>query len=54
VCVSELPSCVAALEGTGLDVSFLADFLERTYLPAEEVMRTGRERGEYYYVASAR
>jgi len=49
---AKLPECVAALDGTGLHVSFLADFLAGVQRPAGEVTRVGRERGEYYYVAA--
>jgi FkbM family methyltransferase len=48
---ANLPRCVAALEGTGLEVSFLADYLLGVRHHAAEVMQVGRERGEYYYVA---
>jgi FkbM family methyltransferase len=48
---AELPDCIAALHGTGLRVSFLADFLAGDTRPEGEVARLGRERGEYYYVA---
>lgn len=49
-----LPACVSALEGTGLHVSFLADFLEDTARPLDEVIRAAKERDEYYYVASTK
>jgi FkbM family methyltransferase len=48
---AKLPDCIDALQGTGLQVSFLADFLAGDTRPEEEVARLGRERGEYYYVA---
>jgi FkbM family methyltransferase len=48
---ARLPECITALEGTGLHVSFLADFLAGKRRAVDEVTRLGRERGEYYYVA---
>lgn len=48
---ARLPECIDALDGTGLRVSFLADFLAGTARDEREVARLGRERGEYYYVA---
>jgi FkbM family methyltransferase len=48
---ARLPDCVAALDGTGLGVSFLVDFLAGVRRPAGDVLRLGRERGEYYYAA---
>lgn len=49
---ARLHECITALEGTELRVSFLADFLADIRRPAAEVMRTGREHGEYCYVAA--
>lgn len=48
----DLPECVAALEGTGLAVSFLADYLAGTARSITDVMRLGREHHEFYYVAA--
>lgn len=49
---ASLPECVAALEGTGLRISFLADFMAGIQRSTDEIVRIGRERGEYYYVAA--
>jgi hypothetical protein len=48
---SKLPDCIDALQGTGMRVSFLADFLAGVTRPEEEVVTLGREHGEYYYAA---
>lgn len=48
---SRLPDCIHALQGTGMRVSFLADFLAGVTRPEEQVVSLGRERGEYYYAA---
>jgi FkbM family methyltransferase len=48
---SKLPDCIDALQGTGMRVSFLADFLAGVFRPEEQVVSLGRERGEYYYAA---
>lgn len=47
----KLPDCIDALQGTGMRVSFLEDFLAGVTRPEEQVASLGRERGEYYYVA---
>jgi FkbM family methyltransferase len=48
---SKLPDCIDALQGTGLRVSFLVDFLERVSRPEKDVCSIARERGEYYFAA---
>jgi FkbM family methyltransferase len=48
---AKLPDCIDALQGTGMRVSFLADFLVGVTRPEAQVASFGRERGEYYYVA---
>ncbi len=47
-----LPDCIDALEGTGLAVSLMADFLAGAARSTAEVLRMGRERHEFYYVAA--
>lgn len=49
---ADLPGCAAALDGTGLHVSLLADYLAGIRRQGAEAARLGRERGEYYYVAA--
>lgn len=50
---ADLSDCVPPLEDAGLQVSFLADFLQGKSRPLSEVMSLGNECHEYYYVASA-
>ncbi len=49
---AKLSSCVAAMEGTGLEVSLLADYLAGVRRPAGEVLRAAQERDEFYFAAS--
>jgi FkbM family methyltransferase len=49
---TELEDCVRPLESAGLQVSLLADHLDGRRRGLKEVLRIGRESGEYYYVAS--
>jgi len=49
---AKLPDSLPVLEEAGLRVSFLSDYVAGRRMPPEDVARLGRERGEYYYVAS--
>lgn len=49
---AKLAECIPPLEEAGLHVSLLADHLACTRRSSSEVMKIGRERGEFYYVAS--
>jgi FkbM family methyltransferase len=49
---AKLGDCIPTLERAGLRVSFLTDYLVGRWIAADDVMRIGRERGEFYYVAS--
>lgn len=49
---AKLADCVPALQAAGLHVSLLADHVAGRRRALNEVTRIGRERGEYYYVAS--
>ena len=49
---ADLEKCVEPLTSAGLRISLLPDFLAGVHSPLAEVMRLGRQRGEYYYVAS--
>ena len=48
---ARLPECATALDESELRISFLADFLKDIQRPQKDVLRIGREDGEYYYVA---
>lgn len=48
---ARLSDCIDALQGTGMRVSFLADFLAGTTRPEEHVASLGLAHDEYYYVA---
>jgi FkbM family methyltransferase len=49
---AKLVHCIPTLEDAGLRVSLLADFVAGRRMPLSDVMRVGREAGEFYYVAS--
>ena len=49
---ANLGNCLPVLERAGLRISLLADYAVGVKLDSVEVMRVGRERGEFYYVAS--
>jgi FkbM family methyltransferase len=48
----KLPDCASVLEGAGLHLSLLPDHLAGRRRALSDVLAAGRERGEYYYVAS--
>jgi FkbM family methyltransferase len=48
---SKLRDCIEALSGTGMRVSFLADYLAGDIKSQIQVVVLSREQGEYYYVA---
>jgi FkbM family methyltransferase len=49
---TKLGDCIPTLEQAGLQISLFADYLNGITRTSGEVMRIGRERGEFYYVAS--
>lgn len=49
---ANLDNCVPVLEQAGLRISLLADYAVGVKLDSDEAMQAGRERGEFYYVAS--
>jgi FkbM family methyltransferase len=49
---AQVPDCAEALAGTGLRLWFLADYLAGRRRALPDLLATGLERGEYYYVAS--
>jgi FkbM family methyltransferase len=49
---ANLKECIKTLERTGFRASLLSDFTSNRRLTANELITIGRERGEYYYVAS--
>jgi FkbM family methyltransferase len=49
---AKLEECAFALDGAGLSISLMADYLAGKRRGHQEVLALGRESGEYYYVAS--
>jgi FkbM family methyltransferase len=49
---ARVAECADTLAGAGLHLWFLADYLAGRRRELPELLTTGRERGEYYYVAS--
>ncbi len=50
----KLGECIPALEQAGLQTSLLADYMNGRKRTADEVMRIGSERGEFYFAAGPR
>ena len=50
----KLGECIPALEQAGLQISLLADYMNGRKRTADEVMRIGSERGEFYFAAGPR
>ncbi len=48
-----LGNCLPALERAGLRISLLAEYAAGVHLDPGDAVQAGRERGEFYYVASA-